>query len=209
MASFAALGLTLPAVPTDKPVFVEFGPELWWLNQDSRGGVWINGREKKEGETAGSARESEGSSEPSPAQPAPTAAPAPADAPSSAPAAANPESASTSSASTASPLSAVRLLLQPTRTGGVAGKLERLAGEIGKAPEEFLAALTGAGLKVPEKAREKPVFIEHAGEIFWLNKNAKDELWLNAKASKFADKPTDGEAGEKKPRRGRTAKKPD
>jgi hypothetical protein len=49
-------------------------------------------------------------------------------------------------------------------------------------------------LKVPEKAREKPVFAEHAGEIFWLNRNAKGELWLNAKASKFADKKA-GEEG--------------
>ena len=31
---------------------------------------------------------------------------------------------------------------------------------------------------------------EHAGEIFWFNKNAKGELWLNAKASKFASKKT-------------------
>jgi hypothetical protein len=64
------------------------------------------------------------------------------------------------------------------------------------------AALLGAGLKGPEKAREKPVFVEHAGEIFWLNKNAKDELWVNAKASKFtAGAGAEGDeagAGEKK-----------
>ena len=46
----------------------------------------------------------------------------------------------------------------------------------------------GEPLKVPEKPREKPVFVEHAGEIFWFNRNAKGELWLNAKASKYADK---------------------
>ena len=66
--------------------------------------------------------------------------------------------------------------------------------------------LTGAGLKVPEKAREKPVFVEHGGEIFWFNKNAKDELWLNAKASKYADKKDGDEAGDEKPRRGRSKK---
>ena len=49
------------------------------------------------------------------------------------------------------------------------------------------------------------MFVEHAGEIFWLNKNAKDELWLNAKASKYADK---AEPGEKKPA-GRGKKKPE
>ena len=102
-------------------------------------------------------------------------------------------------------LAAVRLLLQETKTGAVAGKTDRLAEKLGKPVDEFVAALVGAGLKVPEKAREKPVFVEHAGEIFWLNKNAKDELWLNAKASKYADKE---EGGEKKPAgRGRGKKK--
>lgn len=56
-AAFAALGLTIPATAADKAVYTEFGDELWWLNLDSRGGLWINGREKKEGETAASATE--------------------------------------------------------------------------------------------------------------------------------------------------------
>ena len=201
LAAFAALGLTLSAQPNDKPVFVEVGNELWWLNQDSRGGVWINGREKKAGETAGSARESEPRAE---------SAPAPAEARPPQPSGAEPAVAPAAP----SPLAAVRLLLQPTKTGAVAGKLERVAGELGKSPEELLATLAGAGLKVPEKPREKPVFVEHAGEIFWLNKNAKDELWLNAKVSKFAEKSGgDGaaEGGEKTTSRrgGRSRKKAD
>lgn len=200
MAAFATLGLTLPANPNDKPVFVEIGSDLWWLNQDSRGGVWINGREKKDGETVASASAAEapaeGASTPAPAESTSAGAPS-ADAKVSPP---------------ASLLAAVRLLLQPTKTGAVAGKIERLAGEIGKTPEELVAALTGAGLKVPEKPREKPVFVEHAGEIFWLNQNAKGELWLNAKASKFTDQAGGGEGGEKKPGHrggGRSRKKPE
>ena len=70
---------------------------------------------------------------------------------------------------------------------------------------------------MPDKAREKPVFVEHAGEIFWFNRNAKGELWLNAKASKYADKDdaseedddeaeSEGDA-DKKPRRPRPKKK--
>ncbi len=205
MAAFAGLGLTLSANPNDKPVFVEIGNDLWWLNQDSRGGVWINGREKKAGETVASATAAaEGGAESaSAASPTPAPVETPAVDPAVAPAASG------------SPLAALRLLMQPTRTGGVAGKVDRLAGEIGKAPDDLIATLTGAGLKVPEKSREKPVFVEHAGEIFWLNKNAKDELWLNAKASKFADKGGDAagnDGGEKKPSRrggGRSRKKPE
>src|SRR5581483_11817843 len=103
-------------------------------------------------------------------------------------------------------LADVRPKLKETRTGSIAAKLDHLAEDSGKTVEELLNILVGAGLKVPEKPREKPTFVEHGGEIFWLNKNAKDELWLNAKASKFADKDENGD--ESKSRRGRGRRKP-
>ena len=167
VAAFKTLGLVVPEAAADKPVTIEVGPDLWWLNLDSRGGLWINGREKPAGEAA------------SPAElPLDAAAAAPAPMPTS-----------------GSVFAGVRLLMQETKTGGFSGKTDRLAGTLGKPPEDFVAALVAAGLKVPEKTREKPVFVEHAGEIFWLNKNAKDELWLNAKATKYPE--ADGEG--KKP----------
>jgi hypothetical protein len=101
-------------------------------------------------------------------------------------------------------LAALRLLLKETKTGALAAPVDRLANELSKSVEELLGALTSSGLRVPEKAREKPVFAEHAGEIFWLNRNGKGELWLNAKASKFADG-TDGDTSRN--RRGRGKKK--
>jgi hypothetical protein len=186
MAAFATLGLSL--VPGDQPAPTEIGAEVWWLNQDSRGGVWINGREKEaeEGPKAaeGAPGTVDGMQKTENAVEAPTPAPS-----------ATPEPASV--------LSAVRLLLKETKTGAVAGLLDRVAGELGKSSDDLLAALTAAGLAVPEKARAKPVFVEHAGEIFWLNKNARDELWLNAKASKFSD----GNGERKSARRGRSGKK--
>ena len=246
-AAFISLGLVLPPNPNDKPIFVEFGAEIWWLNQDSRGGVWINGRDKKDGEVLGGPA--------TPGQEAPVAAPAaitsdsvtpiPDQAPAPAPGTAvdavltsspsdettppmgyktatRPETApavapiaatealpvTPASDTPAAPsgntvLAAVRLLMKETRTGGFSGKLDRVAEELKKSAEDLLAALVGAGLKVPEKAKEKPVFVEHAGEIFWFNKNAKEELWLNAKASKFAEKDDENDDGdtEKKPAR--------
>ncbi len=50
VAAFQSLGLVVPGSPGDQPVNVEIGGEIWWLNQDSRGGLWINGRDKKPGE---------------------------------------------------------------------------------------------------------------------------------------------------------------
>ena len=109
------------------------------------------------------------------------------------------------------------MLLKETKTGATAARVDRLAEEMGKSAEDTTATLVAVGLKVPEKPREKPVFVEHGGEIFWLNLNAKGELWLNAKESKFADKKEGGadedaasESGdgeEKKSRRPRSRKK--
>ena len=197
IAGFAAIGLVLPATPADPAVDVEIGNEVWWLNKDSRGGVWINGREKRAGEVAKPAGAEPASAavsvEVAPAQESPT------------PSQAMANEAVATAPQVSSPLAAVRLLLKETRTGSVAGKVDRVAGELGKSPEELVASLVVAGLKVPEKPREKPVFVEHAGEIFWFNQNAKGELWVNAKASKFAGKDTEAASatteGEKKPSR--------
>ncbi len=276
--AFVALGLTMPATPGDKPVFTEIGHDLWWLNLDSRGGLWINGREKRDGETLASANaEAVATPESAPATttsdaapatapatdaaatpesatppetissaaletapivaaeatpavspettpvvaPEPTPAPAPAPAaevPAEtvvAPVAPAPEAERPAEPSQPTPsdnpvLTAVRLLLKETKTGSVAASVERLAADLGKSESDLLASLIGAGLKVPEKSREKPAFVEHAGEILWLNKNAKDELWLNAKASKFSDK-DDGDYDKKSGRRnsGPRTKKPE
>jgi hypothetical protein len=241
-AAFAAIGLTIPATPADKPVYSEIGNEVWWLNLDSRGGLWINGREKKEGESLapGGDAMDEAPLESAPGPGAPDAVPAPEVVPALA-SASDFESAGSNitppieaapvtmpgesiaaSAPTVSPapstvgaenaeaplsdvtglgervppnadLAAVRLLLKETKAGSAAEKVDRLAGELGRAPEEFIATLVNAGLRVPERPREKPLFVEHAGEVLWLNKNAKGELWLNVKFPKSAQKETDSE----------------
>jgi hypothetical protein len=48
-AGLAALGLNPPASASDKPVYVEITDGVYWMNKDNRGGIWINGREKREG----------------------------------------------------------------------------------------------------------------------------------------------------------------
>ena len=160
-AAFAALGLTLPPAAGGRPVRVEIGGFTYWLNRDKSGQTWINVREGAAAEAG--APQPELPLAPAPAGPAPQG----------------------------SPLAAVRLLLKETKRGSVAAEAARLAVQLNKTPEELLAALVGAGLKVPDKAREKPVFVEHAGEIFWLNRNARGEVWLNAKVSKFAEREGD------------------
>ena len=236
LQALAGLGLA-PGSGSEKAPVVEVESFAYWLNRDGRGGVWINVRDAKrmraqdrpEGDKA---PEGEASAAPTPEAPAeaapsaelPAAIPAAVEVPST-PAEAWPEAtvstpvgepstesvavSAPSDAGSASPLAGARLLLKPTRTGAFAGELCSLASKIGKSAEEFLAVLVESGLRVPEKPREKPVFVEYASEIFWLNRNSKGELWLNAKASKFTSDSDDasetGEApsddsSEKKPR---------
>ncbi|MFA5057106.1 MAG: hypothetical protein WC485_03255 [Opitutaceae bacterium] len=184
VAAFGALGLVPPAGAEAKPVFVEIGAFVYWLNQDKSGQIWINAREKRGGEEHPETAAAAG-----------------------APVVPQAElSLETTAPAKASPFAAVRLLLKETRRGSVAAEVGRIAEQLDKSTEELLAALTDGGLKVPEKAREKPVFAEHAGEIFWLNRNAKGELWLNAKASKFTAREDDADPARKPVRRARTKK---
>jgi hypothetical protein len=192
VAGFKAIGLVVSENAADKPATIEVGPDLWWLNLDSRGGLWINGREKPSPASAEPAAGGSAETAPKTVELPLGGSAAPATVAESAPAAPVTDAGAV--------LAAVRLLLTETKPGGFSGLTDRLAEQLGKAPADFVATLVVAGLKVPEKAREKPVFVEHAGEIFWLNKNAKDELWLNAKASKYAD-------GEAKKPAGRGKKK--
>jgi hypothetical protein len=84
-------------------------------------------------------------------------------------------------------LTAVRLLMEPKKRGeGVTALVKDLAEKLEKSEEQMLAALASAGLHLPESPKAKPTFAEHGGEIYWLNVNAKGQVWLNAKASKKA-----------------------
>lgn len=256
-AAFAKLGLQPPENGGEKPTFVEIGRAVYWINKDNRGGVWINGREKRDGDRGSSAPAADAAEVPArEAAPGPaaagsleddkpaeaanvapttdagssetaaaTAAPEPPDAtseqadaaqlsseqPKAEPSAENAapagsdDAASTEETATDEPagrsasgdqpaLAAVRLLLKPNKRGsGVSGEVGFLARSLDKEVDAFLGTLTAAGLVVPADSETKPVFVEHAGEIFWLNQNAKDgSLWLNAKAAKSAAKKSAG-----------------
>ncbi len=185
VAALAALGLSVPATAADKPVPSTIGAHVYWLNKDSRGGIWINGDE------AGAP----------PAESAAPAAPVPENqlsAPAVQPAAETPASGS--------PLAAARLLLKANKRGtGVSGEVGYLAQTLEQDHQHFLTVLTNLGLALPATEDDKPAFVEHEGEVYWLNKNAKNgSVWLNAKISKAAAKkaPPTG-----KPRAKKTAKK--
>lgn len=47
-ATLVSVGFILPTGPNDKPAALDVGNWAYWLNQDGRGGLWINGRKRSE-----------------------------------------------------------------------------------------------------------------------------------------------------------------
>jgi len=54
-ATLVGVGFILPTGPNDKPAALDVGNWAYWLNQDGRGGLWINGRKRSERDRAAAA----------------------------------------------------------------------------------------------------------------------------------------------------------
>ncbi|MDP2138645.1 MAG: hypothetical protein Q8J74_12425 [Candidatus Didemnitutus sp.] len=173
LAQIDEQGLRLKDDADEKPFFHEEGEFLYWMEKNARGEIWINARkgqsQRPDGEAGDDGNETDserGAESATEAAATPAKTPAPARIP-------------------AGTLEAVRLLLQPKKRGeGFAARVPELAEQLERTEDALLAALVEAGLNVPEDSKAKPSFGEHDGEIFWLNRNAKGDLWLNAKDSK-------------------------
>ncbi|MBI3884664.1 MAG: hypothetical protein HY302_02885 [Opitutae bacterium] len=185
LAQLGELGLPLRD-ERDKPVFVEDGEFLFWLNKNHRGEIWINAKLAREGGHRGDERGADRRTDAAPAPGAAPVGPAPA-----APAkpALPPENV----------LSAVRLLLQPKKRGeGVTAQVAEVATKLEKSEAQMVDLLASAGLSVPESAKAKPAFVEQGDEIFWLNLNPKGQVWINAKQSRAAAAKAAGKTRPKK-----------
>ena len=82
------------------------------------------------------------------------------------------------------------------RGEGVTAPIGELAAKLEKSDEQVLAMLASTGLQLPESPKAKPTFAEHGGEIYWLNANAKGQVWLNAKQSAATKKSKAKKTGE-------------
>lgn len=165
------LGLRLEG--GDEPVLAHDGDFTFWLNRNQRGEIWINADERKQG--AGSEEQGAEPAGREYVDPRTEAAPA---------RALPPENI----------LTAMRLMMEPKKRGeGVTAPVKTLAQKLEKSDAQVLAALASAGLRAPESPKAKPTFAEHGGEIYWLNVNAKGQVWLNAKAAKQSGGAKSGE----------------
>lgn len=164
LEQLAAFGLRLEGGA--EPVIATENGFAYWLNKNQRGEIWINAEEEKPGAES---RE-RGAEQPAPAQERAHEEPPPV--------------AETKTLPPENILTAVRLLMQPKKRGeGVTAPIGELAAKLEKSDEQVLAMLASTGLQLPESPKAKPTFAEHGGEIYWLNANAKGQVWLNAKQS--------------------------
>lgn len=174
-----------------QPAEVQSGDFTYWLNKNQRGEIWINaevtrkGRGQKTEEPSSQGSDAASGEEPKTGFSSENAGGAlrPDEK------AAEPASAPASTLPPENTLTAVRLLMQPKKRGeGVTARVDEIAGKLEKTPEVLMAALAAAGLTPPDSPKGKPSFAEHGGELYWLNVNAKGEVWLNAKAASATKK---------------------
>lgn len=219
-ATLVSVGFILPTGPNDKPAALDVGNWAYWLNQDGRGGLWINGRKRGDRD-----RGAPGSASPASA---PSAVPAAGESDASgaaavvaaadraAPAAeavtaettSAPASASTPAASTAGTpaslsgealLTTLRPRLEAKARGGVAASVSDLASATGYSESDLLAALAASGLAAPAKKGDKSDLVDAADEQFWLEKGTKDgvvRLQAKSKATTKAKRKTTSSAEE-------------
>jgi hypothetical protein len=189
LAQLAETGLKLTEDPAGKPLFHEEGEYLYWLQKNQRGEIWINARkgraddrEQGAGDAGQKPEDSQASAgfESGSFKPSDTSASAPAP---------NPPVRAANALPPENVLTAMRLLMQPKKRGeGVTAALTELAEKLEKTPDTIQGMLANVGLQLPDSPKAKPTFAEHGGEIYWLNANAKGQVWLNAKASSATKK---------------------
>jgi len=79
-------------------------------------------------------------------------------------------------------LDRIRPLMRRNRRGpGYSGSVVFLARALKLSDADFVAALAGLGLNVPEHAADKPVFVEIEGGEFWVNKDSRGGIWINGR----------------------------
>lgn len=170
IGALAEAGLELGDDETDSEP-LEHGGEMLWLNSNSRGEVWINSvpksryrrpqpkkqaddaRPAEAGQPAANGGEKEKAAQP----PAPL-----------------PEGTAL--------LERLRPMMRRNRGGrGLSGSLPFLSRALRQSEESLATALATLGLVLPEDPKAEPVPVEIEGHEYFLNKNEKGQVWINAR----------------------------
>src|SRR6478736_3945536 len=190
-------GLSIPVDENAKPGYVEYEGELYWVNINRRGEIWINLRDKPQpvfrivqGKRLEGADEPVMSAAPAPEQgggehfvPSERAARPPREErpqreerqprePQAEPANAGPKTF----------LDKIRGMMRRNRHGhGYSGSFQYLTKALKLDDAGLLAQLAENGLKLEEDPAAKPLFHEENEFLYWLQKNNRGEIWINCR----------------------------
>jgi len=177
IGALAEVGLELGDDETDsKPL--EHGSEMLWLNSNSRGEVWINSVPKSRYRPP---QPRKAKDEAKPAESGQTESEQPAEGGASQEAA--PRQPVPLLEGTAL-LARLRPMMRRNRGGrGLSGSLPFLSRALRQSEDALSSALAALGLVLPEDPKAEPAPVEIEGHEYFLNKNEKGQVWINARES--------------------------
>jgi len=175
-------GLQIPADENAKPVYAEYEGELYWVNINRRGEIWINLRDKPQPVfRVVQAKRVEGQEELPSAE---AAAPAPTGE-QSAPREERQQNQRHQPQEQRAPsgpktfLDKIRGMMRRNRRGhGMSGSFQYLTKALKLDDAQLLAQLGEHGLALAEGSQ--PVEATEGDFTYWLNKNNRGEIWINA-----------------------------
>ena len=184
-------GFTLPASAKDEPVYLEYDGDLYWLNLNHRGQLWINTREKPRAVFRPAQGHRVASEAPPEGKPvsveARTESAPPAENPTPAPLAEESPAAAPPQISNPLPegpelLDRLRPAMRRNRHGaGLSGSVSYLARAFRTEPRALVAAFEALGLVLPSRPNDKPVFVDIGPLVYWLNRDKTGQVWINTR----------------------------
>ncbi len=190
-------GLVVPETEDDLPEYFEFEGDLFWLNRNNRGQIFLNVREKPRARfkptpmrkleaddpateelRAEHDAEQEKKKQARDAQEAREAEKAARQAAAAAEAAKPPPPLPAGDAL----LDKLKPKMRRNRRGpGMSGTIAFLAKALKHTEDELLQALEAIGLKASDDDNEKPAFLEAGGQLYWLKKDKRGGVWINCR----------------------------
>ena len=171
LAAFAECGLRPPAGAGKKGSIVEHDRHHYWLETDQKGRVWINTREQKFKTVRATAVE------PTPAAKVDTGETGEKPRPAQLPRAATPAPSALDSF-----LGRIHGMMRRNRRGqGWSGSFAYLSKALQLDDAQLLARLGEQGLHLPATDGQAPVLVPDGEFLFWLNRNHRGEIWINAR----------------------------
>jgi hypothetical protein len=64
---------------------------------------------------------------------------------------------------------------------GMAVGIEYLSNKFDQSEADLIEALKECGFTIPAGPKDRPVFLEYDGDLFWLNVNNRGQLWVNTR----------------------------